>query len=376
MHQRTNLVKFFLFSLLSILTGTSAFAQSKGFIVIGDSLYKEGYINFKESKPDEVFFQEFKKAQPVYYTAGQLTGLGYDKGATYKALTLNHQGKQQTVFLKILAQGKFRLFMLRGKGGPYFYVQNDTLVQLTKTNLQQVLKPFVADCPSTLWHLKRLPLNQASLAAFGNTLNKGKCSTVPASSFGVAVSANSSTIKVSENAFVSNKAGNITMTSENISAGLFAETPAWVLKNLAVSGQLTYHKLRFGHSYADAATDQDTQLKMNMVQLRLAPKYYIPFNRFRIFVETGFEMYYLLQQSGKVIQGLHTPNGNSGANVQLIYFNDPLSMPAMQYGFTAGTGVQYYYLPKKYVSLSLTTSHGFNDRHTLNNLSTTLRINL
>ncbi|MBB6612849.1 outer membrane beta-barrel protein [Pontibacter sp. Tf4] len=376
MHQKTNLLKLFLISLFITITCGSASAQSKGYIIIGDTTYKDGFLNFKESRPHEVFFQETKKSQPVYYTAEQLSVMGLEYGASYETKIVTINGKRQNLLLKILSQGKLRLYMVRAKGGPYFYVQKDSLVQLTKNNLQEELKPFATNCPSTLWHLKRLPLNQASLVSFAKALNKGESSAVPAGSVGVVASANNLTIKLSKDSFRGNRARDFSMSSANLSAGIFAEYPVYLLKGLAVTGQITYHKMEFGHSYSDLENDQDVHLEMSLMRFRLAPKYSLPYNRFNFFIETGLEGHYTLQQSSKVIQAKRTTDGGTGDNVRISYHDDLIQLPTFQYGITGGVGLQYYYMPKKYVSLSFNTGHTFSDKYTLNNFSTTLRINL
>lgn len=374
MYRKTNLLKLLLFSVLVTIVGAPAFSQSRGFIIVGDSTYKEGYISFKENKPTEVFFQEDKKSQLVYYTSEQLSGVGHENGNSYKALEVPYKGKTQRIFVRELAKGNLNLYYLRTKGTVYL-LKNKELIELDKSNYKQQLESYMRYCPGIWWQFRRVQFSIASLTALGKSINSGACTSLPARSSGIATALNASDLTLSAESFPDNHIGRFSMPSQNLSAGIYIERLMWGKGNLNYIGQATYQKMSFGQVASNTNYDHQVKADLAVMRFSLQPKYYKHISDVSIFAEIGPEVLYILQQSSSIVQSFRKPTPTT-TEVQLAYRNNILDLPTLNFGIIAGGGIKYYYSDRHYLSVSLSTSRTFGKNHSFKNLAATFRVNL
>lgn len=346
-------------------------AQSKGFIVQGDTAYTDGYIQFDRRKPFQIEFQQAKKSPIVTYAAHELTAFGYIDSTRYTARQVEYFGEKRMVFLKQLTAGELNLYEVHGEGGKQFYLDKDNLSHLTKENLQTSLQQYAAYSYSWQRQLPRVRLSEQSLLYFARNINKGKNPRMSMLSFGALASLNRSTMQVRSNAFPKNEFGEYSMTSENTEAGVFVEAPAWQVNNLSMINQLTYGKMAYTTTRISSSLDQHIQLSLDFLKLSVIPRYYLNAHKASFYVEAGPELFYVAEQSSNMLEAKHHNNTTS-----IHEHNDVFQLQRASFGMAAGVGLQYFYLPRHYINLGLGTGHVVGKGYSINNLSTSIRINL
>ncbi|WP_155800780.1 outer membrane beta-barrel protein [Pontibacter sp. BAB1700] len=366
-------ISCFTFSMLFVLLlgWSSSRAQSRGYIVQGDTVYTDGYIQFDPRKPFQVEYQKSKKSLLETYAAGALTEFGYSDSTKFVARKVTYFGEMRHVFLKTITGGELNLYAIRGENGKQYYFEKNDLTQLTKENLQTNLSQHAAN--STFWQrqLPRVRLSEQSLRYYTRNINKGRNARMSMFSFGGIASFNRSTIQIKTEAFPENGFGDYSMTSENVEAGAFVEAPVWDFNNLSIISQLSYGKMDFATALISTSLDQHMKLTLDFLRLSVIPRYYFNGNKVSFYAEGGAELLYAVKQSNKLLEAKHKSNSTS-----LHEYEDIFRLQKANFGVMAGVGLQYFYLPKNYVSLGLSTGHVFAENYSINNLSTTIRFNL
>lgn len=354
-----------------LLGWSPSWAQSKGYIVQGDTSYTDGYIQFDRRKPFQVDFQRAKKSPVETYAANELTEFGYIDSTRYMAREVEYFGEKRMLFLRELTEGELNLYEAHGEGGKQFYLDNSTLTQLTKENLQTNLQPYAVSSPSWQRQLPRVRLSEQSLRYFARNINKGKNPRMSMLSYGVVASFNRSTMRVASNAYSENGFGEYSMTSENAEAGIFVESPVWQVNNLSIVSQVSYGKMDYTSTHISASLDQHTKLAFDFLRLSITPRYYLNANRVSFYVEAGPELFYVAEQSSRLLQARHIKNSTS-----IHEHEDVFQLQKASFGMVAGAGLQIFYLPKHYINLGLGTGHVVGKGYTINNFSTSIRVNL
>ncbi|WP_188501767.1 outer membrane beta-barrel protein [Pontibacter amylolyticus] len=357
---------------LALLIGWSpSWAQSKGYIVQGDTAYTDGYIQFDWRKPFQVEFQRAKKSPVETYAANKLTEFGYIDSTRYAAREVVYFGEKRMVFLRELAGGALNLYEVHGEGGKQFYLNNSHLTQLTKENLQTNLQQYAATSPSWQRQLPRVRLSEHSLRYFARNINQGRKPRMSMLSFGAVASFNRSTMQLKADAYPENGFGEYSMTSENAEAGLFVEAPVWQVNNLSLMSQLSYGKMEYVSTHISSPLDQHIKLTLDFLKLSVAPRYYLNANKVSFYVEAGPELFYVKEQSSRLVEAKH-----KNSTTSIHEHEDVFPLQKASFSMMAGAGLQYFYLPKHYINLGLGTGQVIGKGYAINNFSTSIRINL
>jgi hypothetical protein len=358
---------FFVF----LLGWYSSNAQSRGYIVKGDTVYTDGYIQFDRKQPFKVEFQVSKKTLPEILLAGAVTEFGYRDSTKFVAREVIYFGEKRTVFLETLAAGDLNLYTVRGEDGKQFYFEQNSLTRLTKENLQTHLQQHTANSPTWQRQLPRVKLARQPLSYYTRNINKGRSPKLSTLNFGGFASFNRSTMRMTADAFPENGFGAYSMVSENVEAGAFVEMPVWDLNNFTVTQQLSYGKMAYAATLLSPPLDQHMKLTLDFLKLSVVPRYYLNSHKITFFVEAGPELFYVTEQSSSFMEATHSNNTTT-----LQEHGHVFMLQKSSFGMMAGTGLQYFYLPKHYINLGLGTGHVFGQGYAITNLSTTIRINL
>lgn len=82
--------------IITFFTWQSCLAQ-KGYIILNDTTFSEGYLTFDSRKPFQVEFQ-IAKGHPVQtYQAAEVTAFGDSDGSHFYSRQVAYYGKQQAV---------------------------------------------------------------------------------------------------------------------------------------------------------------------------------------------------------------------------------------------------------------------------------------
>lgn len=357
--------------LLLLLGWSPSRAQFKGYIVQGDTAYTDGYIQFDRRKPFQVEFQKAKKSPVVTYAAHEITEFGYIDSTKYAAHEVVYFGEKRMVFLRELAEGKLNLYEVRGEEGKQFYLENSGLTLLTKENLQMNLQQYAANSPYWQRQLPSVRLSEESLRYFARNTNKGRNPKMSMFSFGAVASFNHSTIQLKADAFPENGFGEYSMTSENAEAGVFVEAPVWHVNNLSIISQLSYGKMEYTATHISSPLDQHVKLVLDFLKLSVTPRYYLNANKVSFYVEAGPELFYVTEQSSKLLEAKH-----KNSTTSIHEHQDVFRLQKASFSMMAGAGLQYFYLPKHYINLGLGTGQVVGKGYSINNISTSIRVNL
>jgi hypothetical protein len=373
MHFQQVRCKYFplLFLLLSCFATN---AQTKGYILQGDTLYSEGYIKFDHRKPFEVKFQLGKTGQEQVLQAVHLTAFGYHDSTMFASHVLEYYGERRPVFLELLSNGQLKIYRLHGEDGKQFYLEQGGLKRLSKENLQASLQQQTSGTAHWQRQVPYVRLSNSSLSYLSRNFNKNRKARMLQYSVGAVANLSLSAISIEGSSYrnVITK-DNSSMTSEHAEAGVFGEIPLWYPNNFSLIPQLTYGKMLFSESQHEQATgvEHNTAMKLEYLRMALMPRYYINANRVSFFVEGGPEAIYVLGQSIYMLRAEHSNN-----TTHVKEYADFFELPPVNLGFNAAVGLQLRYTARHHLSISLNRGLTFGEQFSLNNFSTSIRLNI
>ncbi|WP_347157857.1 outer membrane beta-barrel protein [Pontibacter chitinilyticus] len=365
---RKQTAALFLCFVLSLLAFQQGFGQSKGYIIKGESVYTQGYIHFNTQEPQEVKFSFMRDGTPRTYTVEELTGFGFLDSTTYAAKTIVQDGKPQRLFVEVIGDSAF-LYLERDQA---FFKHTKAPEQIYQKDLLSYLQSLTNSSEKWYPQLHLFQLKRNSLRYFGRYKQAAKQPAIPFYSRGLFTSFNIATLHTQSNTQQPAFADPLETASPNISIGGFVNLPLWSVRNLALQAQASYGKMRFNETKQLPKARYDIKLDLDFARLSLMPQYTLSSSKtFRLFVQAGPSAIYLLKSESEGLESIE-----EGDNVWTSPIAGlPVTSKAM-FGYEAGVGLSFFYLPQHYLSLGLNHSaiHGRN--FNISNQSLTVSVNL
>lgn len=304
---------------------------------------------------------------PRTYSVEELSGFGFKDSTTFVPKTIQLEGKPQRLFIEVIGDSTF-FYLQRDKA---FFKNTGTIEQINRKDLLPYLQSLSS--ASAKWnhelHLFRLKRN--SLRYFASNNAAGKSPTVLFASGGLFTSFNRSTLSAEIPSFNAGQPTPIEATSENISAGIFADKPVWPVNNLSLHAQASYGKMRFYGTSEFPKTRYDFKVDLDFARLSVMPQYTLRFSKLRLFAQAGPSVLYFLKSDSQALRAL-----TEGDNVWLTFIPGvPVSNRTM-YGFEAGAGASFFYLPQRYLSIDISQANSYSKRFNISNQSVTVSTNL
>lgn len=277
------------------------------------------------------------------------------------------EGKPQRLFVEVIGDSTF-FYVQRDKA---FFKNTETIEQINKKDLLPYLRSLTS--ASAKWnpelHLFRLRRN--SLRYFASNNAAGKSPTVLFVSGGLFSSFNRSTLSTEISLLNAVQPGPVDATSENISAGIFADLPVWPVNNLSLHAQGSYGKMRFNETRTSPNTRYDFKVDLDFARLSLMPQYTISFSKLRLFAHAGPSVLYFLRTDSQALKTTIERDNVWPAFVTGV----PVSTHTML-GLEAGAGVSFFYLPQHYLSLGISQASSFGKHFNISSQSVTVSTNL
>ncbi|OKL39209.1 hypothetical protein A3841_04510 [Pontibacter flavimaris] len=339
--------------------------SSKGFIIKKGGEYNEGFISFDHRQPWQIQFNRFRQGSSMLYSSEQLAGFKLKDGKNFVTKTILADGKPLHIFIEVLGDSTFFYF----RRDNVFLKPSSASEQIREQDLLPYLRSLTA--PSDSWYdeLHLFKLKPKALRYFVNNRAEGKSPTIMFSSVGVFSSFNRSVL-TSKGSWLEGNDSPVKATSLNISAGAFADLPLWSVNNLSVQTQASYGKMRFNETTTGRDTRYDYKVDLDYASLSLLPKYSHTLSKLRLFAQAGPSVTYILQSDTQAVKAV-----TEGDKVWLHLAPSLVSSEVM-FGFEAGAGISYFYLPRHYVSVGISQGNTFSKQFHISNQSLTVSLNL
>ncbi len=368
-----------LFFLLSVTNVWSQTGKGRGYIMLGDTAYKEGTIHYNVYDPREVSCTPAGGEQKSY-RAGEVTEFfirGEDK---YLAREVSlAEGEKGMRFLKVVEEGEVTFLKSRA-GINRFYLEADSLVPLTRKNYQGLLSELNLANGKKNREYQKVRYNRKSMAYFFRHYNKGSTHrTIPVVSFGPAFQFGRTRWHVPGIDFMKYSSGSFTSSHNTPARGIFVFFPTWQTMSWGVEFLLT-HQLFSSVSTTLSPVDHTqnntwyTQFEMESVQLDILPKYTLDFRRIKPYFYGGIGSRFMLDRSNNLIFSRPIEAG-----FEFHYLEDLFENPGFLAGITLGQGFQLDIIPRTYLAAEWGYTHLWNLSDTgyyLTNLFFTIKLNL
>ena len=337
--------KFFLCSLL-ISMSAPAYPQSKGYVVVGDSIYKEGKILSDADNPSKVTLKVGVK-QTITYTAEEVSEYGYGKNQTFFSKQLDYRGTREAVFLEQKEKGNLELFILHTEKKKYF-LKPDTLIPLADENYQELLKNYCTDCARWEDQLSYTRLKEKPIAFIVRNFNRGSCFNIPLTHFGLVVGYLVSRINLPQGSYQQNKFGEYSIGSSNPTGGVFINTPLWGVNKLSIAADLLVEKQVYYKEQLSDGVDEDISIELSGARSFLGLHYTSNARKVRPYFLAGADLNYTFHSNSKLFQAIKAEN-----EILQNFFAEVIDFPPYYFGFTVGGGISFYYNSAHHISLEL-----------------------
>lgn len=358
--------------LLLLLAGayTPALSQKKGFVIESDKTHLDGFIRYDHKKPWEVEYINHHRNTSLTFTIDEVTSFGYKDSTVYTRQTLTVDGTPKQVFVEVIGDSAFYYFQ---RDGLYFRGK-DTLEVMKEADLLPYLQSL--SHPAATWRneLHLFKLKREPLRYFAKYNAAGKSPTVLFSNYGIFVGFNRSVL-TTERILSPNEQEKAALhaTSDNISVGGFADIPAWPFRNLSLYMKGSYGKMRFSQTVPTPTVTHDVRIRLDYGLLSVMPKYTVSYSRLRLSAFAGPGALYMIKYDKEAMQAVV-----EGRKVSLTHdapYGLDASFPVM-FGFEAGAQASFFYLPKHYISLGISSANVFSRQFDISNTALTVSANL
>ena len=301
-------------------------------------------------------------------------------------------GRNQKEFAQVLVEGKLKLYLVNLKKDIYL-LEDSSIIQLTDENFEEIIKIFAGSCIVSNDNKLFVKPNIGSLIRFVQSINEGKCYGQPSSIFGILLGYNWTKANLFRSSFLENSLGDFNSKNSIIKIGLFFDIPLWQVNNLSLVGLLTYDKYKyshdgqirfeaqlgnpfFGNPTGIIIINQHVDFDFSFLGLELTPKYSYKIKQVAPFAMIGLASSVLLDQKSLLIK-----ESDQSGSVSTMEKTDIITLKNIQFGYTLGFGLQYFYKPRNYISLEFKNSKLFNNQMSrkilaINNKYITLKFNL
>ena len=287
-----------------LLVPVESKAQSKGYILEGDSALSQGTIRFNPSHPREIVFSSYNASKK--YTADQVSEFGYHDSTQYIAKKIQYEGKYQKVFLQLLEKGTLNLWKLPSRRNEY-YLEDSTFIQLNKENYLRVLKAKTHLCAQWATEYPLIRFRKHSLSKVIELNNLQKCHYIPFFSNGIAGGYALFKMHIPEGSYLFEEFGAFQLKATSFSLGLFTDVPLWATDNLSILSEIGYHQQVYIKELMAPHLNQDIRIEMSNVDLLMAPKYTFNLKHIRPYLFLGGSFLYTFQSSSDIFQAQIEP---------------------------------------------------------------------
>lgn len=361
--------KYFILPIV-LVSLQNVFCQSKDYLIKGDTALVQGQIEYSLSRPNAVKLY-ISKSKWEEYNADQISEFGFKDGTKYVSKIVLTEGIPTKTFLMQLEGGPTDLYLLKQKGKDRLFIDKDSLVEISNSNVNEVLKNYADSSTKWLRQLSLVKSNKQSLSFFIRNHNANKFVNIPFYRYGINIDYTILQFTLVNNS-INNELADFKFKSSTLKFGIFAESPIWKVNGLSLVTDFNYLK----GELVETATKEniyDIRGNYSFVEVKLSPKYTFNYDKARPFIIAGGEFKYHLNSN---IETYQTTNTNNIFKIEKLEDN-PLKFESFYYGFQYGVGVQVFYNLKRSISLSVLGSNSFgNTTDKINNFSISISGNI
>jgi len=333
----SRLTLFFYFFFTSIvLFGQKSYFLKKESTSLGINLEVENEV--ENSKFCNVLIGDIL----VKYTPYEVTEYGFEHGDVYLSKEIILNGEKKRVFLKRLYEGKLSLFYYRDKGLRTFFIEKDStlLMELPKKdtankNFRIKLLTYTNDCPFVENYLPFVHYRNQSLVEFVKRYNS--CEDRPFQHFRYGLTLGYGYANLIQSTSTKNKKiENLDLKYDGgFTWGLFTDLPI-VNSNFSLHTELFYSKYAYSDSKLVDDVDMDLVINVSSVKMPIMIRYEKTGRKLCPFLNAGAILARNIQIDDRLYEATKTDHV-----IQINENQDFSSIPVNQYGYTAGTGLEY-----------------------------------